>query len=90
MSAAIADEKLWLTTQEVADRYRCGVEKILQWIAHGDLTAVNVAARGGGKPRWRISAEALAEFERRRSTVPPLPMPTRRTRKADNEPISFF
>ena len=46
-----------------------GVEKVLQWIADGELIAVNVAqAADGRRPRWRISLDAIEAFERRRST----------------------
>ena len=67
---------------DVAEKYGCKVEKVLVWIASRDLIAINVATNpNGGKPRWRITPEALEDFERARSTRPaPKPIPrTRRT-----------
>jgi hypothetical protein len=72
MSTFVSTDRTWFTVSEIADRYRCGPEKVLGWLRSGELSGVNIAARvGGKKPRWRISAEALANFERRRSAVPP-------------------
>ncbi len=41
---------------------------VLAWIRTGELHAVNVAARAGGRPRWRISVEALERFDEARSS----------------------
>jgi hypothetical protein len=51
----------WLTPPQLAAE--CGLEaqKICDWIAAGELIAVNVAQKTGGRPRWRIRvAEAEA------------------------------
>jgi excisionase family DNA binding protein len=69
-----------LTVSEVARRYRVGEDKVRAWIRKGELRAVNTAAVLCGRPRWVISEEALAEFERRRSSAPPAKPPTSRRR----------
>lgn len=55
-----------LTPPEIAERLRVSPDKVRAWIDRGELLAVNVAERLGGRPRWRIDPEALADFERRR------------------------
>jgi excisionase family DNA binding protein len=55
-----------VTPAAVADRYGVGVDKVLRWIAAGELRALNVAASPEGRPRWRIDLADLAAFEERR------------------------
>jgi hypothetical protein len=68
------------TVAEVAARYRVGEDKVRGWIRRGELVAVNVASALCGRPQLRITAEALAAFEGRRSACPP-PSPVRRRRR---------
>jgi excisionase family DNA binding protein len=75
-----------LTVPEVARLLRVSEDKVRGWIERGELRAVNCAARAGGRPRWRVSREALAEFERLRS---PRPTPTPRRRSAADGVIPF-
>lgn len=70
----------YLTPPQIARRYGVKPAKVLGWIASGELVAVNLADGPGGRPRWRVSPEALADFERRRSSRP-TPKPTRRGRR---------
>jgi transposase len=76
-----------LTVRDVARRYRVGEDKVRAWIARGELRAINTAAVLCGKPRWVISPDALAEFERRRAGGPP-PKPKRARRKSAE--IDFY
>jgi excisionase family DNA binding protein len=69
-----------LTVREVARRYRVGEDKVRNWIARGELKALNTAAALCGRPRWVITPEALAAFEKLR-TGGPAPKPTRRRRR---------
>src|SRR3954463_7819194 len=72
-AASRSETPAWYTPPQIA-RARClRVSKVLAWIARGELEAVNFAERAGGRPRWRISATALAPFERARSSRPILP-----------------
>jgi excisionase family DNA binding protein len=70
-----------LTVADVARRYRVGEDKIRRWISTGELRATNTATVLCGRPRWVISPDALAEFERRRASGPP-PKVSRRPRHA--------
>jgi hypothetical protein len=54
----------------------------LAWISNGELVAVNVAERTGGRPRWRIRRSDLEDFLHRRQNVAP-PTRSRRTHSSD-------
>lgn len=82
----------WFTPPQVARSRQLRVGKVLAWIRTGELAAVNCAERRGGRPRWRISAEALAAFDAARSNraafrARPPPRPKRRR---DDGVIEYF
>ncbi|MHB1426943.1 MAG: helix-turn-helix domain-containing protein [Gemmataceae bacterium] len=66
-----------VTTRDVARRLGVSVDKVRAWIASGELRAIDVALRRGGRPRWRITAEDLDAFLVSRS-VAPVPVVRRR------------
>ena len=72
------------TTREVARRYRVGEDKVRLWIRRGELAAINTSATLCAKPRWVITSEALADFEKRRAGAQP-PKPERRLRAAGRD-----
>jgi transposase len=76
-----------LTTRDVAKRYRVSEDKVRAWIARGELAAVNTATALCGKPRWVVTPDALAAFEKRRAGAP-TPKPPRRRRNEQEE--DFF
>jgi hypothetical protein len=57
----------WLTPPQIAAARRLRVGKVLTWIRRGELRAINCAERPRARPRWRVSAEALSEFDAARS-----------------------
>ena len=59
-------------------RWGCAPESIIGFIKSGELRAFNVAAKGTTRPRWRITEEAIREFERRRAAVPVKPAQKKR------------
>ena len=78
----------WPTPPAVAAELGVDPEKVGGWILAGELIAVNVAARIGGRPRWRIDpAELEAFLKRRQSPAPRAPRPRRRQTA---EVIEFF
>jgi hypothetical protein len=76
------------TVTDLAGRYRVSPDKVRQWIARGELKAVNTAVAMCRKPRWVVTREALAEFERRRAGggCPPTPRRKKRTSGIDFYP----
>jgi excisionase family DNA binding protein len=74
----------------VARHLRVSRSKILGWIAAGELRAVNVARRRGGRPRWLVPADALLEFEQRRAAVPAAEPGPRRRRAAPAGVVEYF
>src|SRR5262245_41173577 len=75
-----------LTPPQVADRLSITPEKVLHWIRSGELRAVNVATKLGGRPRYRVIPADLAAFESRRAAVPD-PRPVRKCRRKINKHV---
>jgi hypothetical protein len=77
------------TPPQLARQLGVKPDKVVAWIRSGELQAVNVAQSQDGRPRWRVSDEAWADFLARRSCSPaPKPAPRRR-RKAEHV-IKFY
>jgi hypothetical protein len=72
-----------LTPPQVAKRYGVNPDTVRSWIASNELRAVNVAAPGSTRPRYRVEPEALAEFDLRRQTREKAPRQRRRRAKHD-------
>jgi hypothetical protein len=73
----------------VASRYGVTEAAVLAWIRSDELRALNVGRKPGSKkPRWRVSEQALAEFEAGRVVTPLVPR-ARRRRRAENV-IEFY
>jgi excisionase family DNA binding protein len=70
------------TVAELAARLRVSPDKIRSWIASGQLAAINTAAKLCGRPRWVVTPDGLAAFEKTRSGGPP-PKPRRRRRRLE-------
>jgi len=77
-----SEAKRWLTPPAIAEALGVSHEKVMAWIKSGELPAVDVAARGSRRPRFRISPEAFAEFLERRAVAPPPPRVKRRRSEA--------
>jgi excisionase family DNA binding protein len=79
-----------LTPPEVARRLRVSADKVRSWIMRGELRAVNVADRVGGRPRWRIALEAVEEFERRRAALSARPKGRRRREPLPKDFVRYY
>ena len=79
-----------LTPPQVARRYGISTDKVLAWIHSGELRAINVAAKMGGRPRYRIDVADLLVFEQKRAAVPTTPSKGPRRRKPPTDVIEFF
>jgi hypothetical protein len=74
-----------LTIKEVSERWQLSIDRVGYLINTGKLKAFNIAP-GKGR-RWRITLQAVRDFEEQNQNVPP---PVRRRRRADNDVIEFF
>jgi transposase len=70
-----------LRVREVAAHYQVTDGRVLTWIKSGRLRAIDVSEGAGRKHRWRVTPEALAEFEAARTAVP-TPRASRRRAKS--------
>jgi hypothetical protein len=77
-----------LTPPELAQQWGVSADQIVRLIRAGELSAVNVALRTSGRPRFLIDVESVREFDRRRSCAP-VPK-VRRRRVKDSGVIEFF
>lgn len=49
-----------MTPPQVAKHLGVNRQKVLTWIANGELVAINIAQRANGRGRYRVTAAALA------------------------------
>jgi Helix-turn-helix domain len=49
--------------KDLCDRFNVGEHTVLGWIRRGELQAINVARKPTGRPKWRVTPEAIAAFE---------------------------
>lgn len=76
-----------LTVREVAERLSIRQHGVLTLIRSGELRAVDVSLKPGGKPRWRILPEDLEGFLLRRTYQ--AAKPRTRRKKSKNIPQYF-
>jgi len=82
----------YLTVRGLSEVLAIDQAKVLHWIHTGQLEAIDVSERPGGRPRWRIPEDAWERFCRQRSnqaTTPPVRAPKRRRRR-DEGVIQFY
>ena len=77
-----------LTPGQVADHWNCAIETVLRLIRSGRLRAFSLSPPGSKRPRWRVSPDALVEFENRNAVVPRSKATKRQRRQSDV--IEFF
>lgn len=66
-------KKTHWTLQEVAERWNCSYETVLQHVHTGTLGAIDISTPHSRRSRYAVPLEALEEFERTRATPPPEP-----------------
>ena len=81
--AALATKPTSLTPPQVAKRLGVSPDAVRGWIRSGELKATNTADPKKKRPRYRVTPDAVAEFERKRNVVPIEQV--RRRRKPDSE-----
>jgi len=87
MTAAAATAERMLTPPEVARRLGVEPEQVRAWIVRGELRGFNLAARQGGRPRWKVDPASLEEFLSRRQAQPE---PQRPKRTRTDKPRVFY
>jgi len=78
-----------MTTCDVATRLGVSVDLVRTWIASGELRAVDVSAKRGRRPTWRVELEALEAFLASRANRM-LESRSRRRRRRQQNVIEFF
>jgi transposase len=56
-----------VTPPTISKRLGVATSKVISWILTGELRGVNLAARTGGRPRYRVAEHDLEEFLANRS-----------------------
>lgn len=59
-----------LTVRDVSERLRCSPATVRKLIHDGQLDAFRLTTVGG---RWRVTPEALEQYQRQRAVVPAQP-----------------
>lgn len=78
------------TVNDIMQRYGVTQHTVLAWIASGELKALNVGVtRGKKKPRWRVTEQAINDFEALREKNSPPPAREQRRRKS-NDVVKFY
>jgi len=80
MNQSATARKRKLTPPELARQWGISPTKIIGWILAGELRAIDASATRGGRPRYLIDIDDVADFERRRAASPPPPAPRRTAR----------
>jgi hypothetical protein len=79
-----------LSPPKIAKLWGIGPAKVVGWIHSGELPAINVATRPGGRPRYLVDQNDLLAFEAKRRVVPPSRPPPRRRRSSCSDVTEFF
>lgn len=76
------------TIKDLCERFSVGERSVILWIHQGDLKAIDVSRRHGGRPQWRVTEESLRAFLEARSSV--APPPKRIKRRKPTDVIEFY
>ena len=77
------------SVKQIRERFAVGEHTVLVWIGNGELAAINVSRQAGGKPKWRITQDALTAFELLR-TATPRPTQSRPRRRRQADVVEFY
>lgn len=72
-----------LTPPQLAKQWGVATEKVYAFIRSGELRAIDLATKRGGRPRYSIAPEDVAAFEKARQVVQRTerPAPSQRPRR---------
>ena len=86
---AVLASRAKLTPPQLARLWGISPDKVLNWIRSGELRAINVAERRGGRPRYLIDRADIQAFETRRAVIAIVPV-RRRSKPRSTDVIEFF
>ncbi len=78
------------TVPELAALLKVARMKVLRWIQAGDLKAFNAATRAVGRPQWRVTADALEDFQIKRGNAPAVSPAIKRPRRQGRPEMKRF
>ena len=81
------------TPRALAKHWGVHVDKVLRFIHTGELPAFNAASRQSKRPRYRISLDAVRDFEAAHAACPAgprKPSSTRRTKRPDTPSVHRY
>ena len=80
------------TIKQIQERFSVSQATVLHWCASGQIKAINVGRDPGkARARWRITEQALRDFEASRVATPaPQPQTRKRKKKADDKVVRVF
>lgn len=81
-------DKSGYSLADIAERWSCSHSHVLNLVRSGELTALNIGT--GRRARYVVMADALEEFETRRTVAPPAPATKRRAKVRRDDIIQFF
>lgn len=76
------------TLAQLCERWQCSHSHCLNLIRSGALPAINIGTKG--RARYVVTADALSEFENRRTVAPPAPALKRRAKVRRADVIEFI
>jgi hypothetical protein len=85
-----SESQRYFSPPQIAEQYAIDPHKVVGWIRRGELKAIDVATHTGGRPRYRVSSESLAEFEAKRSANPQPKISRIRRRRTDPTIHEYF
>jgi excisionase family DNA binding protein len=79
-----------LTPKQVGARLAVSEDKVRSWIRSGELPAMDLGSRPGGRPRYRIDPDDLESFLQRRLVRTQTASTSRRRKRGSDHIIEFF
>ena len=79
-----------LSTTQIAKQWGVSSGQVLYWIHTGQLKAIDITKKLGGRPRYRVDVKELAVFETSRATQPAPKIPRRRKWRYDEGVTQYY
>ena len=90
MIAPVDQQLDWFSPPQLGRMYHFAPETIIAAIHRNELKATNMAAKPGGRARWRVKLEDFEAYMLRRSNVATARPPRVRREKKTERVIEFY